>query len=197
MDNPLIDPLFELLISEPGPFKIHQLAQLIKPLRQTQLDADANLHLYKLNFLIMNALFQLKQELADDYELLISSLHIELVARSPKQLLAQQGEPSLQTGLQAFYLDWQNYQATKAEVDALLNQFWQALQAPRATAECSRQQALAIFELPPNASALQIKRRWRQLALRHHPDRSQEPAANFQRYLAAWQVLKCNHDCIS
>ncbi len=196
MENPFIDSIFDLLLAQNHPLKIHQLSQLIKPLQQTQLDADPNLHLYKLNFLLMNALYQLQQQLADDYTLQISSLHIELKAKTKGeqgQNIALQGDAKLGE----FYLDWQNYQATEEEVDALLTHFWQNLHRSSQPSADTYQQALALFNLPEDASFQQVKKRWRQLALTYHPDRSGHPPELFQRYLAAWQVLKCNRDCIS
>ena len=51
-----------------------------------------------------------------------------------------------------------------------------------------RQQALAVLELPPNATRQQIKRRYRVLAKQHHPDRGGDPR-QMQRIIAAYEVL--------
>jgi DnaJ-domain-containing protein 1 len=51
-----------------------------------------------------------------------------------------------------------------------------------------RQQALKVLELPPNATPLQIKRRYRALAKRHHPDRGGDPK-QMQRIIAAYELL--------
>jgi DnaJ-domain-containing protein 1 len=51
-----------------------------------------------------------------------------------------------------------------------------------------RQQALAVLGLPPNATAQQIKRRYRALAKRHHPDRGGDPR-QMQRIIAAYEFL--------
>jgi curved DNA-binding protein CbpA len=42
--------------------------------------------------------------------------------------------------------------------------------------------------LPPTATSQQIKRRYRQLAKKHHPDRGGDPR-EMQRLAAAYQVL--------
>ncbi len=51
-----------------------------------------------------------------------------------------------------------------------------------------RQQALALMGLPPTASRQQIKRRYRELAKKHHPDRGGD-SREMQRLVAAYQVL--------
>src|SRR5258708_37477073 len=55
-----------------------------------------------------------------------------------------------------------------------------------------RQQALAVLELPPNATRQQIKRRYRVLAIQHHPDRGWDPR-QMQRIIAAYQLPMKDH----
>jgi DnaJ-class molecular chaperone len=51
-----------------------------------------------------------------------------------------------------------------------------------------RQQALATLGLPPNATPQQIKRRYRALAKRYHPDRGGDQR-QMQRIIAAYEYL--------
>lgn len=51
-----------------------------------------------------------------------------------------------------------------------------------------RQQALSVLGLPPNATHEQIKRRYRVLAKKHHPDRGGEQR-EMQRIIAAYELL--------
>lgn len=51
-----------------------------------------------------------------------------------------------------------------------------------------RQQALAVLGLPPNATRQQIKRRYRALAKKHHPDRGGDQR-QMQRIIAAYELL--------
>ncbi len=51
-----------------------------------------------------------------------------------------------------------------------------------------RQQALAVLGLPPNATRQQIKRRYRALAKRNHPDRGGDQR-QMQRIIAAYELL--------
>jgi curved DNA-binding protein CbpA len=51
-----------------------------------------------------------------------------------------------------------------------------------------RQQALAVLGLPANATPEQIKRRYRTLAKRHHPDCGGDPR-QMQKIIAAYEFL--------
>ena len=51
-----------------------------------------------------------------------------------------------------------------------------------------RQQALAVLGLPPNATRQQIKRRYRTLAKRYHPDRGGDQQ-QMRRIIAAYELL--------
>jgi DnaJ-domain-containing protein 1 len=65
--------------------------------------------------------------------------------------------------------------------------FWQSSANP-ARALARRQQALALLSLPPTATQLQIKRRYRELAKRHHPDHGGD-ARQMQLLNEAYQIL--------
>ena len=52
-----------------------------------------------------------------------------------------------------------------------------------------RQQALRVLGLPPNATPQQIKRRYRTLAKRYHPDRGGDQK-EMQRIIAAYECSK-------
>lgn len=51
-----------------------------------------------------------------------------------------------------------------------------------------RQQALNVLGLPPNATPQQIKRRYRSLAKRYHPDRGGDQQ-QMKRIIAAYEFL--------
>ena len=51
-----------------------------------------------------------------------------------------------------------------------------------------RQQALGVLGLPPTATPQQIKRRYRSLAKRYHPDRGGDQR-QMQRIIAAYELL--------
>ena len=54
-----------------------------------------------------------------------------------------------------------------------------------------RQQALAVLGLPPDATHQQIKRRYRELAKKYHPDKGGDQR-EMQRIIAAYQLLMKN-----
>ncbi len=55
-----------------------------------------------------------------------------------------------------------------------------------------RQQAFAVLGLPPNATPQQIKRRYRALAKRFHPDCGGDPQ-QMQKIIAAYDLLMKDH----
>ncbi|HLZ60815.1 MAG TPA: J domain-containing protein [Ktedonosporobacter sp.] len=65
--------------------------------------------------------------------------------------------------------------------------FWQSAANP-ARPLVQRQQALAVLGLPLNATPQQIKRRYRSLAKRYHPDRGGDQR-QMQRIIAAYELL--------
>lgn len=65
--------------------------------------------------------------------------------------------------------------------------FWQS-NANIARPVLQRQQALSVLGLPLNATPQQIKRRYRTLAKRYHPDRGGDPR-QMQRIIAAYELL--------
>jgi DnaJ-domain-containing protein 1 len=64
---------------------------------------------------------------------------------------------------------------------------WES-QANPARPLLQRQQALAVLGLPPTATPQQIKRRYRSLAKRYHPDKGGDPR-QMQRLIAAYELL--------
>ncbi|MFM5203958.1 DNA-J related domain-containing protein [Aeromonas veronii] len=184
-NNPLITPLLVLLQQAAGSYRVHEL---MAALRQQgaipRLADDEQLQLFRVNFLLMNALYQLQAELYEEgWWLVISTLDIRL---EPLGAVADTGS-ALARGeaLRSYYLDWQVFwQTDRTEVEALLNHFWRAYDG-----EGHKAEALALFDLNEGASQEAIRRRWRELALQHHPDRGGN-AETFVRIRWAWEVLR-------
>jgi DnaJ-class molecular chaperone len=65
--------------------------------------------------------------------------------------------------------------------------FWRSNVNP-ARSLIQRQHALAILGLPPTATPQQIKRRYRTLAKRHHPDRGGDQR-QMQKIIVAYEFL--------
>ena len=183
--NPLIAPLLVLLQQAAGSYKVHELMAALRQQGAIPVLADdEQLQLFRVNFLIMNALYQLQAELwQEGWWLVISTLDIRLepLAKTPE---ASHGF-AVGDNLRSYYLDWQVFwQTDRAEVEALLNRFWRAYDG-----EGHKAEALALFELNEGASQEAIRRRWRELALQHHPDRGGN-AETFIRIRWAWQCLR-------
>jgi len=83
--------------------------------------------------------------------------------------LAPPGQDALAEAdpLRDYYLDLANLDATgEAEVERLLADFWQ-----RFAGADERAAALAVLGLADPVDAATIKQRYRELVMRHHPDR--------------------------
>ena len=68
---------------------------------------------------------------------------------------------------------------------------WQSNANP-ARVLVERQRALSVLGLPPNATPKQIKKRYRDLAKRHHPDLGGDQQ-QMQRIVAAYEYLMKEH----
>ncbi|MAD02601.1 MAG: molecular chaperone DnaJ [Pseudoalteromonas sp.] len=191
MVNPLIDEIFYLLLEQPV-WKVHTLTSALSESGKIeQLDNDLQKDLFKRNFLVMNALYQLQTQLAPEQQLQIASLHIELVNEQISNAL-ENHDP-----LRDYYLDWQNYDTTSDEIDAMLTDFWQRFSSyspKRVILSLSQQQLLELqqaWQLPTDFSEKQLQKRWRQLALKHHPDR-QGCAIEFKKIQLEYEQLKAS-----
>ncbi len=191
MVNPLIDEIFYLLLEQPV-WKVHTLTSALSESGKIeQLDNDPQKVLFKRNFLVMNALYQLQTQLAPEQQLQIASLHIELVNEQISNAL-ENHDP-----LRDYYLDWQNYDTTSDEIDAMLTDFWQRFSSyspKRVILSLSQQQLLELqqaWQLPTDFSEKQLQKRWRQLALKHHPDR-QGCAIEFKKIQLEYEQLKAS-----
>jgi len=191
MVNPLIDEIFYLLLEQPV-WKVHTLTSALSESGKIeQLDNDTQKDLFKRNFLVMNALYRLQTQLAPEQQLQIASLHIELVNEQISNAL-ENHDP-----LRDYYLDWQNYDTTSDEIDAMLTDFWQRFSSyspKRVILSLSQQQLLELqqaWQLPTDFSEKQLQKRWRQLALKHHPDR-QGCAIEFKKIQLEYEQLKAS-----
>lgn len=189
MVNPLIDEIFCLLIRQPI-WKVHTLASALSETNHIKaLDDDPQKDLFKRNFLVMNALYQLQLQLLPDYHLHIASLHIELV-NTPSHTALLQAEP-----LRDYYLDWHNYVTSNDEIAALLDNFWQhfgqqtSVNTTKKLTPLQHQEIRERWNLNTEYSLKDVQKRWRQLALKHHPDK-QGSAVVFKQIQGEYEQLK-------
>lgn len=173
MKNPLVGPILTILKNHPdgtSEFAILKALKVQLP-EFSQLADEANLMLFRQHFLIMNALYQLQQDLWQDenMQLTISALRIFLVPASKVTVCDSTSlDNSVDAKLAAYYLDWSEYEKTDAnDVSDLLNSFFTGI-----SVSGERDAALKTLQInSANPSQADIKQQYRKLAQQHHPDR--------------------------
>ncbi len=190
-ENPLIWPILSILEEQPKGWKVHTLAEaLMKREMITSLDDDSYLDLFKRNFLMMNALFQLQEMLLPKQWLQAEAMDICLM------WAAGQGQQvNTQDPLREYYLDWHNYDASHQDIKILMDSFWKRYKQhvndqSSNIVDLDKDEALVVFGLSSDASDIEIRRTWRKLALKWHPDRQEGNAEKFREVCEAWQILR-------
>ncbi|WP_047515770.1 DNA-J related domain-containing protein [Vibrio harveyi] len=190
MENPLLWPILDILRKQPSNWKVHTLAhELSQKGYIQQLDESPDKDLFKRNFLLMNALYQLQETLYPDGWLQVEAMNIVLMST----IEASRHSVDTNDPLREYYLDWKNYEADEGEVRRLLNDFWSRYQryiGGNVSDDLDRSKALHLFELDADATRTEIRRQWRKLALRWHPDRENGNADRFRVLCNAWNVLR-------
>ncbi|MBT1443741.1 J domain-containing protein [Shewanella sp. JM162201] len=189
-DNPLIWPLLSVLQQSPQGWKVHHLASELQSRGlMHNLDPVPEKDLFKRNFLLMNALFELQDMLLPGQWLQAQAMDIRLLRIVPANvdLILHQ-----EAGLKSYYLDWGNYDTSTNVVRDMLESFWNSYQSYIGIngRVMHQTQALRVLELDISASDREIRRQWRKLALKWHPDRPEGDAARFREVCEAWQALR-------
>lgn len=182
--------ILDILRKQPSNWKVHTLAhELSQKGYIQQLDESPDKDLFKRNFLLMNALYQLQETLYPDGWLQVEAMNIVLMSA----IEASRHSVDTNDPLREYYLDWKNYEADEGEVRRLLNDFWSRYQryiGGNVSDDLDRSKALHLFELDADATRTEIRRQWRKLALRWHPDRENGNADRFRVLCNAWNVLR-------
>ena len=190
MENPLLWPILDILRKQPSNWKVHTLAhELSQKGYIQQLDESPDKDLFKRNFLLMNALYQLQETLYPDGWLQVEAMNIVLMSA----IEASRHSVDTNDPLREYYLDWKNYEADEGEVRRLLNEFWSRYQryiGGSSSSDLDRAKALSLFELSADATKAEIRKQWRKLALRWHPDRDNGDSERFRVLCDAWNVLR-------
>ncbi|WP_374758468.1 DNA-J related domain-containing protein [Shewanella sp. KT0246] len=189
-DNPLIWPLLTLLQSSCQSWKVHHLASELqgKGLMH-DLDPEPEKDLFKRNFLLMNALFELQSLLLPNQWLQVKAMDIQIFRILPHDIAVQQSHDA---ALKEYYLDWQQYDTCANVVKEMLESFWSSYQEYIGVNQVLMHDshALSIFELDASATNKDIRKQWRKLALKLHPDRPGGDAQQFRQVCEAWQTLR-------
>ena len=189
-DNPLIWPLLSLLQSSNHSWKVHHLAAELQQKGLLQnLDENAQKALFKQNFLLMNALFELQQMLLPGSWLQVKSMEIQIFRIIPSDLNQQLSEAD---ALRDYYMDWRNYDTCPNIIQEMLESFWNRYEQYIGANPnlMHKSQALRVFELDDSATDKMVRKQWRKLALIWHPDREGGDAAKFRQVCEAWQTLR-------
>jgi hypothetical protein len=80
---------------------------------------------------------------------------------------------------------WQNFKA-------MVGDLWTGAHVAVSPAEAARRNALTLFSLAPTAEAKDIKKAYKRLALRYHPDKNNGNDTEFKKINNAYEELK-NH----
>lgn len=138
--------------------------------------------LFAVHFLVMHVLYglQLSGRRSGKWDMTIGPLNIRKHDYRP----GEQGLTSPDE-LSGYYLDLDNlFSTSEEEVDAWLDSFWQQY-----LANDERQDAIKVLGLTDPVSRQEVDSRYRQLAMKHHPDRGGE-AAHLAKINHAVEVLR-------
>ncbi len=182
--DPELRRLYRVLREHPEGLREYDLLERLRgssPLRGLD-----ELGLFRVHFLLFHHLYRLRKalETAGRGSLEIHCLRIRLV---PLQGAPENPEalPLAPDPLAEYYLDLENLRRTSREdVREMLRWFWR-----RFRVHGRRDEALAVLGLGPGATPAQIRRRYRELVLEHHPDRGGD-ADRFRRIAEAMEVLR-------
>lgn len=184
------DDLQQLLLSilEQHPEGIAE-HRLLKQLQQAAGEAfpdtlfSDQLAMFRAHFLLFHGLYRLRDRLSAD-----AAGRLDIDARCIRLLpwsVADGGAVAAHDPMRDYYLDLANLADTSADdVDRMLGAFW-----VRFYAGSRRDEALAVLGLEPGADLQAAQRRYRELAMAHHPDRGGD-SAHFQRIQEAIAILR-------
>ena len=188
LQNSLIAPIVAILKTSPQAIKEYDLIQMLEQNGiEFPFDGVSNeVALFKKHFLVMNALYQLQNDLLEDgYFLTITSLEIkidEIKDSSDSKNLIDHTDMKLSE----YYLDWDNYENTsEQDVKDLLKGFWE-----KYFSQDKKAAALKILDLESDVSLPEVKQVYRRLAAQHHPDKG-GCHKRFIEIREAYEILKC------
>jgi DnaJ-domain-containing protein 1 len=179
--------LLEILRAHPRGLSEYALLRKLQEVRRKAFPADLFKHglaMFQAHFLLFHALHRLRDRLGAEGAGWLDIDVLRIVLRPASSVAGEQGV-ARGDPLRAYYLDLDNLRDTDAaEVESMLGQFW-----VRYFANEQRAAALSTLGLCDPVDASAIKRRYRRLAMQHHPDRGGD-LGRFQRLQAAMDVLE-------
>lgn len=159
-----------ILASHPQGLKEHKLLAILRQRGLPVFSAKGHdpLALFRSHFLLFHLLYTLRDRLRLDNEADIEIHCLEIRLRPYQGIETML--PGFPDHLRAYYLDLNHLEeADRRSVEEMLSGFWKRFQAYDA-----RPRYLAALGLNDPVSEAEVKRRYRELALIHHPDRGGE-----------------------
>lgn len=206
-DNPIILEIYTCLKNSKDSLSLYEIMKSLEDIgfdlsqssnnfNNAQNDSENlsshDLALFRKNFIVMNALYQLKMDLKDTgYTLFISSLKIVLleeIASIDCELIDKsEGDEKLSQ----YYLNWDNFYSTNEEVDDLLNSFWDKYNQCSHKNNChdKKVDALQVLGVDSLASWEDTQHAYRHLIKVFHPDKGGD-SAQFIKIREAYLILK-------
>lgn len=173
--EPLQPILQNILLQHNNGLSEYELFEQLKSPPYELFPSDAlsdPLSLFQNHFVLFNALYQLRDTWLKN-KIGLLEIHYSRICHNPWE----PGQVAMveQDKLRAYYLDWSNLSDTdQSQVEALLDSFWSAFSGlPCSTQNNSMpfQQALDLLELTSSFSLQQLKRQYRKMLHKHHPDK--------------------------
>lgn len=186
MLNELESSLWNILQSRPQGISEFELLRQLQHERDAEFDPNLfrdNLAMYRSHFLLFHALYRLRDYLRSQQ---LAALDIH-VLKIQLQVWESTSPGSLSTPdqMREYYLDLEHMENTSLEdIENLLGQFWTHYYVDQ-----KRDQALAVLDLAMTAGRDEIEQRYRNLAMKLHPDRGGDEK-QFQDLQQAITILR-------
>ena len=150
----------------------------------SQLSGDASTVLFQKHFLLMNALYQLRDEcIAQDSGVVyISVLKIQYVPRITQDFATPKpcdtlvslsiDDKGADEKLRVYYLDMNNLATSATDIDTMLAEFWRKFSKwQNQVSNDLLSKSFQELDIAPSASFEHVQKTYRMLVAKHHPDR--------------------------
>jgi len=182
----LVKAIHSLLLQHPDGLKEIDLFHALHDSMPDIFSKDAfrdSLALFRVHFILFNALYLLRRQLSQTEQ---GFLDIgQLIIQLQPWPVSHNTQIGVHDPMEAYYLNLKNLQETdRSEIERMLSGFWEKFLAQNNTTPY-----LKILELPVEVSWDEIKRRYQQLSMQHHPDRGGD-TQRYQQINEAYTNLK-------
>ena len=178
--------LLDYLGTQPGGVSEYDLIQHLREQKLFSLDPDEllssdSLTMFQIHFIVFHVLYCLRDRVREDRmaDMDLNPVCIRLLPYKNSGAAIAEHDP-----LYSYYMDLGNLESTDtADVEEMLQRFWLRMGNSE-----RRTEALKELELCDPVSNDAIRRQYRRLAMKHHPDRGGK-SEKLQRINAAMSVL--------